>query len=52
MVQKELILTVSTMGRCGGLERNEFYQFLLWVGVVILKDLIFNSFHFVLVRWS
>ena len=28
MVLKELILTVSTLGGCGGLERTDFYQFL------------------------
>ena len=60
---KELILTVSTFGRCGGLERTvfltvstlgwccgcertDFLQFLLWEGVVVLIELIFNSFYF------
>ena len=38
VVLKELILSVSTMGKCGGL--------LLWEGVVVLKELIFNSFYF------
>ena len=46
MVLKELILTVSTLGGCGGLERTHFQQFLLWEGVVVLKELIFNSFYF------
>ena len=41
MVLKELILTVSTLGGCGGLERTEFLQFLLWEGVVVLKELNF-----------
>ena len=27
MVLKELILTVSTLGRCGGLESREFISF-------------------------
>ena len=36
--------TVSDMGRCGGLERPDFEQFLLWEGVVVLKELILNSF--------
>ena len=44
MVLKEMILTVSTFGGCGGLERNDFLQFLYWEGVVLLKELIFNSF--------
>ena len=39
--------TVSTLGGCGGLERTDFSQFLLWdLGVVVLKELIFNSFYF------
>ena len=46
MVLKELILTVSTLGGCGGLERTDFLQFILWAGVVVLKNLIFNSFYF------
>ena len=29
VVLKELILTVSTLGGCGGLERTDFLQFLL-----------------------
>ena len=41
MVLKELILTVSTLGGSGGLER-----FLLWEGGVVLKELIFSSFYF------
>ena len=40
MVLKELILTVSTLGGCGGLERTDFKQFLLWEAVVVLKELI------------
>ena len=45
MFLKELILTVSTLGGCGGLERTNFIlQFPLWEGVVFLKELIFNSF--------
>ena len=46
MVLKELIFTVSTLGGCGGLERTDFEQFLLWEGVVVLKELILNSFYF------
>ena len=37
-------LTVSILGSCGGLARTHFLQFLLWAGVVVLKELIFNSF--------
>ena len=37
-VLKELILTVSILGGCGSLERTDFKQFLLWEGVVVLKD--------------
>ena len=37
MVLKELILTVSTLGGCDGLERTDFQQFLLLEGVVDLK---------------
>ena len=40
MVLNELILKVSTLGGCGGLEGTDFEKFLLWDGVVILKELI------------
>ena len=46
MVLKELIWTVSTLGGCGGVERTDFGQFLLWEGVVVMKELILNSFYF------
>ena len=47
MVFKELIFsTVSTLGGCGGLERTDFSQFLLWEDVVVLKELILDSFYF------
>ena len=39
-----LILTVFTLGGCCGLERTDFEQFLIWEGVVVLKELILNSF--------
>ena len=32
------------LGGCGGLERTDFEQFVLWEGVVVLKELILNSF--------
>ena len=43
---------VSILGGCGGLERTDFEQFLFWEGVMVLKELIFNSFYFVKVWWS
>ena len=46
MVLKELNLTVSTLGGCGGLERTQFYSFHFGKGVVVLMELIFNSFYF------
>ena len=36
--------TVSTLGGCGGLEITDFEQFLLWEGVVVLKELILHQF--------
>ena len=35
MVLKELILPVSTLGGCDGLERTEGLQILHWEGVVV-----------------
>ena len=43
VVLKELIFTVSTLGGCDGLERTDFEQFLLWEGVVVLKELILKE---------
>ena len=43
---KELIFNSCTLGECGGLDRIDFSQFLLWEHVVALKELIFNSFYF------
>ena len=37
---------ISTLGGCGSLERTDFKQFLLWEGVVVLKELILNCFYF------
>ena len=34
------------LGGCGGLAGTDFLQFLLCVGVVFLKELIFHSFYF------
>ena len=45
VVLKELIFnSFYCWAGCGGLERTDFYQFLLWEGVVVLEDLIFKSF--------
>ena len=51
--------TVSTFRGCGGHERTNFEQFLIWDGVVegcgdvvVLKELIMNSFYFLRVWWS
>ena len=57
------IETVSMLGGCGGHERTDFkflrlegvvifLTALLWEGVVILKELIFNSFYIGRVWWS
>ena len=43
---KNRFWTVSTLGGCGGHERTDFEQFLLWDDVVVLKEQIFNSFYF------
>ena len=32
-------------------ERTDFEQLILWEGVVVLKELIFNSFYFGTVQW-
>ena len=60
-VLKELILTVSTLGRCGSLEKIEFNSFYLqgcgglertdltvstFEGVACLETTDFNSFYF------
>ena len=37
---KELILTVSTLGGCGGLERTDFNSIYFGKGMVVLKQLI------------
>ena len=42
------------MEECGGLERTDFLQSFIFfgVGVVVLKELIFNSFYFGRMWWS
>ena len=42
-VLRELILRVSSLCGCGGLERTDFEQFLLWEVLVVLKELICNN---------
>ena len=39
-VLKELILTVSSLGRYGSLERTDFNSFYFGEGVMVLKELI------------
>ena len=46
MVLKELILTVSTFRGCGSLDRTDFISFYFEKVMVVLKELIFNSFYF------
>ena len=46
MVLKKLMLTVSTLGGCGGLESIDFNSFYFCRCVVALKELIFNIFYF------
>ena len=52
VILKEPIFTVSTLEGCGGLERTDFSQFLLWDGVLVSQELIFNSFYLGRVWWS
>ena len=40
MVLKELLLTVSTLGGCGSLERTDFNSFYFKRVMVVLKELI------------
>ena len=50
-LEKNWLWTVSTLGGWGGLERTDFEQFLLWQGLMVLKELILNSFLFGRVWW-
>ena len=43
---KNWFLTISTFNGCGHLEKTQFQQFLLWVAVVVMKELLFYSFYF------
>ena len=51
-VLKELILKSFYLGACGGLERTDFEDFLLWDSVVVMKELILKNFYFWTVCWS
>ena len=51
MVLKELIFH-RILGGCCGLERTDFEQFVLWECVMLLKEVILNSFYFGKVWWS
>ena len=44
VVLKEVILTVSPFGACGGLKITDFVTVLLWEVVMVFKEEIFNSF--------
>ena len=49
---KNSFWTVSTLEGCGGLQRSDFEQFLLWEGMMVFKELIVNSFYFERMWWS
>ena len=51
MVLKELILTFSTVGACGGLERTGFLTVSTFGGCGGLERTDFNSFYFGRVWW-
>ena len=46
MVLKELILTDFILERCGCLDSTNCQQSLICKGMVVLKEVIFNSFSF------
>ena len=42
-VMKKLVFNNFHLGNgCGHLEKTQFQQFLLWVAVVVMKELLFN----------
>ena len=51
MVLKNLVLTVSTLAGCGGDERAYFETVSTLGGLVVKKELIFNSFYFGRLWW-
>ena len=52
MVLQALILNSFYFVGCGDLERIDILQFLAREEVVVLKELIFNSFYFRRMWWS
>ena len=52
VVMKQLIFTVSTLGRCGDLERTDFKQFPISEGVVVTNDQISITYYFGRIKWS
>ena len=52
MVLKELILSVSTLGGCGGLERTDFFTVSMLGGCGGLERTDFISFYFGRMWWS
>ena len=52
MALKDMTCSCFYFGGCGGLEGTIILQFLLWADVVVLKELIFNSFYVGKVWWS
>ena len=52
VVLKEMILTVSTLGGFGGLERTDFNNFYFGKVWWSWKELIFTSFYFERAWWS
>ena len=44
--KKQVLHMLHSMLRHAKMTRTDFEQFLLWEGVVVLKELIFNSFYF------
>ena len=51
LILKKFLLCEGVVVGSGGLERTDFEQFLLWEGVVVLKELILKSFYFGRVWW-
>ena len=43
---------LQTYGGVNSMPPSDFEQFLLWEGVVVLKEVILNSFYFGRVWWS
>ena len=52
MVLRGQIMNNFSLGGCYGLERTDFQQNHFWGVMVVLKGLIFNTFHFQRMLWS